>query len=317
MDGMTQSHPLPPALTEAVEAMVQERVVAALAGEKDNRMALMAKTDADAYARGYGQALTDLEAAWGVAMQGLWSGREKPAGWPWDGVAFSAGRFEAGQPQPPEPPHGTVVQLHKVGHGIVTPAMSDWDRALVEQGADAPGQRPPTEKPVARAPMCRDERMLRANHPDAVASANAIEVKHAVRERIATLPTATNLYGWPPAVLAVIRRQFPRFVTDREIQNEVEAILLETAPTWKINAQAKAMGLARAPMPRLGRGGTKVVEVTWHQAAMLARLYGQTFAGDMIALNQARLKDSRLPCRLTQPDGPTVADVDKYGPATL
>ena len=284
MDGMTQSHPLPPALTEAVEAMVQERVVAALAGEKDNRMALMAKTDADAYARGYGQALTDMEAAWGRAMQGLWSGREKPAGWPWDGVAFSAGRFEVGQLQPPEPPHGTVVQLHKVGHGIVAPAMSDWDRALVEQGADAPGQKPPAEKP----------------HSDPI-----------------PLPTATNLYGWPPPVLAVIRRQFPRFVTDREIQNEVEAILRETAPTWKINAQAKAMGLARAPMPRLGRGGTKVVEVTWHQAAMLARLYGQTFAGDMIALNQARLKDSRLPCRLTQPDGPTVADVDKYGPATL
>lgn len=283
MDGMTQSHPLPPALTEAVEVMVQERVVAALAGEKDNRMALMAKTDADAYARGYGQALTDMEAAWGRAMQGLWSGREKPAGWPWDGVAFSAGRFEVGQLQPPASATSRVVHLGQFVRAAPGATLSDWDRALVEQGADAPGQKPPAEKPPS----------------DPI-----------------PLPTATNLYGWPPPVLAVIRRQFPRFVTDREIQNEVEAILRETAPTWKINAQAKAMGLRRAPMPRIAKG-TKLVEVTWHQAAMLARLYGQTFAGDMIALNQARLKDSRLPCRLTQPDGPTVADVDKYGPATL
>ena len=122
--------------------------------------------------------------------------------------------------------------------------------------------------------------------------------------------------GHAPAALAVLRRQWPRYVTEREVQNEVEGILLETTPIWNIRAQAKAMGLAQPPMPRLSKRA-KLVEVTWHQAAMLARGYGITFNGDMQPLNQARIADSRLPCLLTQPDGPTADDIAAYGPPTL
>lgn len=94
MDAMTQSTPFPQTLTDAIEALVQERVVAALATEKECRLAMTVKLEGDAYQRGYAQALTDLEDAWAGQMQRLWSSREPgpvaPAagpGWPWEGGA--------------------------------------------------------------------------------------------------------------------------------------------------------------------------------------------------------------------------------------
>lgn len=281
MDAMTQSTPFPQTLTDAIEALVQERVVAALATEKECRLAMTVKLEGDAYQRGYAQALTDLEDAWAGQMQRLWSSWEPgpvaPAagpGWPWEGGAvWSDGQLAAIRAAGPGP--GAVVQFPMIGPGLAA-NMTEWDRMLVEQGAPHIGQMPDPEPPAA----------------------------------------PPNVHGWPEAALAVLRRQWPRYVTEREVQNEVEGILLETTPIWKIRAQAKAMGLAQPPMPRLSKGA-KLVEVTWHQAAMLARGYGIAFTGDMQALNQARIADSRLPCLLTQPDGPTAEDIAAYGPATL
>lgn len=271
MNDMPNSAPLSRPLSDAIEIIVQERVIAALATEKDNRVALMARVEGDAFQRGYAEALSDVEAAWGGMMQRLWA---KRAGGPVVALA------------PHQWPYGS------------DPMWSEEDLAKIRAA-----------RPGAVLPFCRTD-----------ASGAGLE---GPTYRLSTPPepkpaaTATqNLYGWPEPVLDILRRQWPRYVTEREIQNQVEAVLLETTPSWKLRAEAKAMGLVRPDMPRLNRNA-KLVEVTWHQAAMLARGYSLTFTGDMQPLNKARLADSRLPCRLTQPDGPTVADVDKYGPATL
>jgi hypothetical protein len=253
MDGMTQPMAIPQTIADAIEAVVQERVVAALATEKECRLAFTVKLEGDAYQRGYGQALADLEDAWGKAMRGLWGGREE-----------GSGAVVVPFPQRP------------VAVPAVPPGLTEWDAMLVQQGVLLPAD---VQPPVIE-------------------------------------PSPTNLYGWPDDALAIVARQWPRYVTEREIQNEVEAVVLETVPAWKIRAQAQVMKLVRPLMPRLLKGEEKV-SVTWHQAAMLARAYSLEFSGDMLPLNMAREADGRAACLLLQPHGPTPEDIAAYGPATL
>lgn len=249
MNDMPNPVPFARAMSDAVEAMIQERVDASLAAEKDTRLAERAKIEGDAHQRGYQQALTDLEAEWWAVMARLWQGRP----------AASQGLVQG------DPGSGEI--LRRLGLGVVqfkpSPADFDWMGRHGEQ------------------------------------------------------TVTPNLYGWPSLVLDIIRRQWPRYVTEAEIQAQIEAIYKGTVPVWKIRAQAGAMKLPRAPMARMVTGA-RLVGVNWHQAAMLARGYTiEPFAGDMIALNRHRREDNRLPCALTQPDGPTADDLARFGEPTL
>lgn len=276
MNDMPNPIPFARALSDAADAVIQERVDAALAAEKQCRLAERVKLEGDAYQRGYQQALTDLEAEWGAAMARLWQGR--PAGLLGALPRLSEDEIAGVLARGPRP--GAVVALNDFkptpamwdAIGTITTArLPDDERALVEQGMDVEAVRTVTP----------------------------------------------NLYGWPSVVLNIIRRQWPRYVTETEIQAQIEAIYKGSVPVWKIRAQAGAMKLPRPLMPRLAKAA-KLVEVNWHQAAMLARGYGiEAFSGDMMLLNKRRIMDGRLPCLLSQPNGPTPEDIATYGEPTL
>jgi hypothetical protein len=113
MDGMTQPLAIPQTIADAIEAVVQERVVAALATEKECRLAMTVKLEGDAFQRGYAEALTAVEAAWGDLMLRLWRGCEGDRS-------------------------GVVVQLRPQPPVTALARLSEFDAMLVEQGAKAP-----------------------------------------------------------------------------------------------------------------------------------------------------------------------------------
>lgn len=287
MDGMTNpAAAVPQPILDAIEALVQERVTAALAAEKHCRLAERVKLEGEAHRQGYAVALTDMEQAWSEVMARLWSGRREevlPAQWPW-------GR------QPSE--HD--LMLREQGCDIEAPVEA---RVVQFSVVQAP---PPPQAPAAPEPAPEPE-------PPAAEPAEDAQDDDSPAAAASANPPIEGLDDWPPAAINVLRRQWPRYVTEPEIQAEIEDKAGLFAARWKLPAQAKRLGLERPPMPRAVNGS---LEVTWHQAAMLARQHGLRFDGDLMPLNKKRDALKRPPCILIQPNGPTAEDLAAYGPAT-